>query len=103
MPYPATEWPFSSRGGLNIPMPILPDTAAIMPPPTPDFEGTPTSAAYAPLTLYMPPIVIIASRFLDNVFLSILPYDGSPLQPFAKNAPSFAKSQAVTSIEHCLK
>ena len=50
---PAILFPFLSKDGEKIPMPILFGTTAIIPPPTPLFAGTPTLRANSPEPSYI--------------------------------------------------
>ena len=73
-----------------------------IPPPTPDFEGTPTFIANSPEPSYIPQVVISVLAIVAMCSLTIRsPFFRMP--PLAKNNPILAKSIAVTSIEHCLK
>src|ERR1700750_2829462 len=51
---PRTLLPFSSSGGDHTQKPSFSGTTTMMPPPTPDFAGTPIRKANSPEKSYMP-------------------------------------------------
>ena len=54
---PARLFPFGSRAGEKMPIPMRVGTTAIMPPPTPLLAGTPTRTAKSPEPSYMPQVI----------------------------------------------
>ena len=100
---PAILFPLSSKAGPYMPIPNLLGTVAIIPPPTPDFAGTPTCTANSPDASYIPQVTIIVLNYLEiSLEIKTSSFQGAT-PSFAITAENIAKSLAVASIEHCLK